>query len=129
MLETKATLRVFSTSRTLAELTGILGRPDQGFSKADSSGPGGKTRPRTFWAWESRSERSATLESHLQEVLSFIDAVEGFEQLRKDCEVDVICMLSTTNGQGGANLSHDMMARLGARQLSLVFDVYGDSDE
>jgi hypothetical protein len=129
MLEIKATLRVFSTARTLAELTGILGPPDRGFSKGESSGPGGKQGPRTFWSWESRAGRSATFELHLQEVLSFIDAVEGFEQLRQDCEADVFCMLSTTNGQGGANLSHELMARLGARQLSLVLDVYGDSDE
>lgn len=128
MLETKATLRIFSATRPLSELKGILGQPSRGFSKGDHSGPGGSSRQRTFWAWESRSPQTAGLESHLQEVLVLIDSIKAFDQIRKDCEIDVFCMLSTTNGQGGAVVPHPLMARMAALELDLVFDVYGDSE-
>lgn len=129
MLETKATLRIFSGMRTLAELVGALGPPSRGFSKGDFSGPGRRPREQTFWAWESKSPQTAPLESHLEEVLAFILSIGEFERIRKDCEIDVFCMLSTTNGQGGAPISHHLMAKMAALKLNLVLDIYGDSEE
>lgn len=129
MLETKATLRITSKVRTLSELKGALGEPSGGFSKGDLWGSSGRLREQTLWAWESRSPQAATLESHLQEVLAFVDSLEEFEQVRKDCEIDIFCMLSTTNGQGGASLPHRLMSKMAALEIDLVLDIYGDSDE
>jgi hypothetical protein len=129
MLETKITLRVVSTVRTLSELERTLGSPSRGFSKGDISRSSGKPREKTYWGWQSKSPRSAPFESHLQELLAFIDSIKEFEQLQESCEVDVVCMLSTTNGQGGATLSYASLAALAALRLDLVLDVYGDSED
>src|SRR5688572_1828193 len=129
MLETKATLRITSAVRTLSELKDVLGQPSQGFSKGDLWGSAGKLREQTLWALESRSPRVANIEVHLQELCAFVDSVEAFEKIREDCEIDFFCMLSTTNGQGGASLSHRLMGRMAALEIGLVLDIYGDSDE
>jgi hypothetical protein len=128
MLETKATLRIFSSVRTLSELVGTLGPPSRGFSKGDSSGPGRQPREQTYWAWGSTSAQTAPLETHLEEVLAFIASIGEFEPLRQDCEIDVFCRLATTNGQGGASISHRVMARMAALELNLSLDIYGDSE-
>jgi len=61
------------------------------------------------------------------QVLSFLDArVDALSRIRQQCDMDLSCMLSTDNGQGGALLSDTVMRRLADHHLSVVFDVYSD---
>lgn len=129
MLETKVTLRILSKVRALSELNRVLGPLSRGFSIGDPMGHEGRSRERTFCAWESGLPYAAALESHLREVLTFIDSIGGLEDIRKDCEVDVFCMLSTTNGRGGTLLPHQLMTKMAALELDIVIDVYGDSED
>jgi Domain of unknown function (DUF4279) len=127
MLDVRVTLRVFSTVESLSALKETLGEPTKGFSTGDVK-PGGKgVREKTYWALETSCAPGSSLESHLVQIISFLDSrVDVLSRLRLDCEVDLFCMLSTTNGQGGALLSDTVMRRLVAYELSLVFDVYSD---
>jgi hypothetical protein len=127
MLQIKVTLRVFSTVHSLSDLSQVLGAPTRGFSMGDP-GPGDKSaRDRTYWAREASCPPDSDLEVHILQVISFLDdRADAFARIRRAGDVDLFCMLSTSNGQGGASLSHTVMRRLVAHELSIVFDVYSD---
>jgi hypothetical protein len=127
MLEVRMTLRVFSTAQSLADLKWVLGEPTTGFSIGDAKPKGKGTRDRTYWALKTSCTQSSSLESHALEILSFLDKRgDGLTRIRSDCDIDVFCMLSTSDGQGGALLPVDIMRRLVTHGLGVVFDVYSD---
>lgn len=125
MLEIKVTLRVFSANYTLAELSAILGMPTDGFSVGDIYGRNARVREETFWSLESSLPSSVELEAHVNEIISFLDGKkELMLRLVDKCEVDLSCMLRSTNGQGGTFLSCDVIEKLHHHKLSIAFDVY-----
>ena len=76
-LETKATLRVFSKTHSLLDLTTIIGKPTGGFSIGgfsigDSFSRGVKTREYTYWSrCSTLAGEKEALEAHLSDVLDF----------------------------------------------------------
>lgn len=125
MLEFKATLRISSTKYTLEQLRSLLGDPTKGFSLGDAYSNGRKKRTHTYWALESSCSSEAQLERHLNELLDYIAAKSmQFSNIKKECDMDIFCMLSSDNGQGGATLPSETMKRLSDQALNLVFDIY-----
>lgn len=125
MLDIRVTLRVFSVSNSLSDLKAKLGEPTEGFSFEDEKSGGRGKRDKTCWALEVSNSQDGNLESNILEIVSFLDdRANTFQELRQSCDVDLFCMLSTNNGQGGALLSDAMMRRLVFYGLSIVFDVY-----
>lgn len=127
MLAVKATLRIFSENYSLAQLENFIGVPTRGFSKGDSYSHGKKIREKTFWSFESQVPSSEKFESHLVDIISFLEKHKStFSIIENDCEIDLFCMLSSNNGQGGFVLPYQLVDEISKYHLNIVFDVYAD---
>jgi len=125
MLEIKVTLRISSTKYALQYFQQILGEPTTGFSIGDEFLSGKRQREFTLWALESSNLPSDDFDTHLAEILNFLDAKYlDISKLFSDYEMDLFCMFSSDNGQGGAVLSANTMKKISSYNLNLVFDVY-----
>lgn len=128
-LDIRATLRVISTKHTLAELRCTIGDPKHGFSIGDEFSKGKKNREHTYWSFDSSgiSERRS-FDKHLSEVLDFYELrkIEMITLRQEGCVVNVMCLFSSDNGQGGAELSSKTIDRLSKLNLDLVFDIYAE---
>jgi hypothetical protein len=130
MLTFKVTLRVFSADYTLMDLTRILGEPTKGFSVGDTYSRGKNKREQSLWALESTSLPTESFEVHLKEIINFLDGkVEEVAGLVARCKLDLFCMLSSDNGQGGALLSSLTMEKISRYNLDMQFDVYASAEE
>jgi hypothetical protein len=128
MIEIRATLRVFSNTLPLSMLTELLGPPSTGVPVGEAIG-GRKPREQTLWARESDLARADTLDAHLSQLLDLFSSFSGkFERVRDQCTVDLFCMLSTPDGQGGAQVSASNMSRMAEYEAKLVLDVYGGGE-
>ena len=129
MIEIRATLRVFSKSLPLSILTELLGPPSTGVSIGEAVG-GRKPREQTLWAWDSTRARADTLDAHLSELLDLLTSKqERLAEVRDQCTIDLFCMLSTPDGQGGAQVSASNMSRMVDCEAKLVLDVYGGGEQ
>jgi hypothetical protein len=127
MLTFKASFRVSSDTYTLAELNALLGESTKGYSKGEVYSRKNKIREQTLWCLESTVLPTDSFEAHLSNTLDFLaDKGDILNQLRSKCEADIFCMFNSDNGQGGAILSPDIMAKLAQYHLRIVFDVYAD---
>lgn len=130
MLEIKATLRVSSKELTLNELKSALGNPTSGFSIRDEFSRSRKKREFSYWAWELKPEKRVSLESHISKILQKIDAhKESFSAIKNKVDVDVFCMLSSDNGQGGAVFSSKLIKLMEPHGINVVFDLYMESED
>lgn len=131
-LDFRATLRVFSKTYTLPEISKLLGEPVSGFSIGDAFSKGKRKRDHTFWSFDSSHiDSKSEFSAHLTEILNFCDSnKDGLLKLKDDdCTMNVFCFFSSDNGQGGATLPAGIMHRLSGLNLDLIFDVYADCDE
>lgn len=127
MLSIKVTLRVFSQTYSLAQISRVLGQAGKGFSVGDVYGKSNRQRDMTLWSMETTLSGDSSLELHLNEVISFLEEKsEGLEMLSEKCSLDVFCMLRTVNGQGGAVLPCTTMEILSRRRVAVVLDIYAD---
>jgi hypothetical protein len=124
MLEFKVTLRVTSRIYTLQELKEVLGESTSGFTIGDYYSNGKQQREFTLWALESSKSPSSDFESHLGEILTYLkNRYSYMSTLRDNCEMDLFCLFSSDNGQGGAEISASTMKVISSYNLNLVFDV------
>lgn len=127
MLNIKVTLRIFSETYSLSQISSLLGKPAKGFSVGEVYGKSNKTRELTLWSIETSLPQENSLDSHINEIITFLDSrSESIEMLRHDCTLDVFCMLRTDNGQGGAVLPYPIMEKLSNYRINVVLDVYAD---
>lgn len=125
MLEFKVTLRLSSKGYTLEEIKKVVGEPTKGFSIGDEYAAGKRRREFTLWSLESSKSSQDDFESHLQEVLAFLETKYPDIQQLSNYEMDLFCMFSSDNGQGGALLTAVTMKKISSYNLNIVFDVYG----
>lgn len=129
LLDFKVTLRVSSKNDTLSDLIKNLGEPTKGFSIDDLYSKGKRKREFTLWSLESSKQPSDDFDSHLGDILNFLDRRSScISKLSCNCEMDLFCMFSSDNGQGGAVLSAATIKKLSSYELDLVFDVYAEND-
>ncbi len=84
-----------------------------------------RVRGHTKWALKSGLGEDRDLEDHIKWLISFAsDRRDAIASLRTDCEVDIFCMFTSLNGQGGIALDHATMSELGALGIDLLFDLY-----
>lgn len=125
MLKIKVTFRIFSSFYTLSDISKFLGEPDKGFSAGDSYGKSNNKREMTLWAKKTKLLEADTLESHIKEVIKFINGnSENIKAIKDKCNFDIFCMLSSDNGQGGASLQAAVFGELYNYGVGLTFDVY-----
>ena len=123
MLEFKATLRVCSETHSLKSLITAFGESGRAYSLGDVVS--GRKKTKTYWSKRSSLPSAENVDLHLSELLDFLDLRKSkLADMPKDCEMDIFCMLSSNNGQGGAILSSKVLKRLSSHDVNLVLDVY-----
>ena len=124
MLEIKATLRISSVKYSLEEIKKSLGDPTLGFSIGDSCKNSHRKREFSLWALESTVGLSEGLDAHVEKLVDFLD--EKSEEIKhlRETQLDIFCMHSSDNGQGGSSLSSGIIKRMSKYDLDLSFDVY-----
>lgn len=127
MLETKVTLRIFSETHSLSQLKEFFGEPTRGFSKGDFFSREKKFREKSFWSFESKLGPDEKFESHVIEIINFIEKNKAaLNALQNECEIDLFCMLSSDNGQGGFIFPYELAGEISRYQLNIVFDIYAE---
>jgi Domain of unknown function (DUF4279) len=128
--EYSAALRVFSSTRRLADLTSVLGEPTDSHDLGDpvsSRNPSGPKRQRSYWAYEPPGPRTARpLDDQLAELVEFAEAHRTtLEHRRAECRVDMFCgIFSGVDAQGGFELGPALVRRLADLDLRITFDIY-----
>ena len=87
---------------------------------------GDRKRKFSLWALESSKAPKEDFDAHLGELLGFLDDKYPLLKSFTDYQIDVFCMFSSDNGQGGATLPASTMTRLAGYNLDLIFDIYAD---
>ena len=73
---------------------------------------------------------SASLEDHLDEVLSLLELRrDEVNTLGDDAELSLFCGFSSGNGQGGCTFMPELLRRLSALNIPLVLDLYPPNAE
>lgn len=128
--ETKATLRISSSTHSLLEIIDIIGEnPSRGYSKGDavsSKSPIQRYREESHWFLESGLSKDSTIDDQLLKVVEFIES--NFDKLKClisiGCDLTVYCCFTTYNGQGGFVLTNDIIKRFAILPVDIVFDLY-----
>lgn len=124
MLDCKATLRVKSETLVLKELVNVLGEPTQGFSKGQEFGKAKKIRPHTQWSLVSEINNS-DMQACILKILDFYNEID-LNSIKRACDIDILCMVSSDNGQGSFVLEARIYQKLLDAGLNITFDFYSD---
>jgi hypothetical protein len=127
--EYTASLRVFSETISLAELTEALGSASKGYDRGDLVSrriPDGKRHQRAGWFLESEARRVKRLEDQIEDLVAFVEERrETFDALAPRVEKDIFCgIFSGQSAQGGFTLEPALLRRLADLGLEVVFDLY-----
>lgn len=139
--EYSASLRVFSRTLRLSELTERLGPPTKGHDFGEPvSATQGDAHKRTNAAWllKSSAEAKLPLEIHIEEVISFAEKRSvAIEELRSECSMDIFCGIFRGDLEApartprfvvalacGFTLEPELTRRLAALGLAVGFDIY-----
>lgn len=125
----RASFRVFSNRLNSTAIASELQmEPFESYDVGDLILPkkaDGPRRKEAFWSLSSSMETSDSLESHIAELVSFIESNRAvIEQLRPHCVIDLFCSFSSDNGQGGITLKSDLLTRLAVLRIDLIIDLY-----
>jgi hypothetical protein len=113
----------------MAEITGKLGQPARGHEAGEPVSqrrPEGPRHDSSLWLLESRLDRAQGLDEHIADLVAYAEARrEAFDELSRDCEVDISCgVFSGDDAQGGFTFEPSLSRRLADLQLPVVFDIY-----
>jgi Domain of unknown function (DUF4279) len=127
--EYKASLRLFSTTLRLDDLTFALGPPSKGHDIGDpvsSRYPDGAKRKRAHWGLTSERPPTDPLHLHIVDLLDFVEArADVLTRLRpKLDQIDVFCGVFSSDAQGGWHFDLEIMRRLVVAELEVGFDLY-----
>ena len=128
-LEIKVTLGLYSKNHSLNDLIGILGEPVKGFSVGDKFSKKEKVRDLTYWSIDSSKEDGKkVIEDHLAEVLSIFHLKKNeFLKLKSEgCKLEIVCLMYSDNGQGGASIPSKLLGELYEIGIDLNFDIYAN---
>jgi hypothetical protein len=124
--QSKVTLRIYSKTYTLKQISTVLCEPTDGCSVGDVYGKHNKLREFTYWGLESKISLKESCDNHIKDILQFvIQNSTVINQLKESgCEIDLSCFLDSNNGQGGFTVSPVLFFELGKAELSVSFDFY-----
>jgi len=127
MLDSRASLRVYSSTLSLVEITNTIGvESSKGYSVNE---PWDKypdrIRKDSLWLKHSTLADDVELVEHLLQHLNFIENRKDiFLSLRDKCEIDLFCFLGSDNGQGGIYIPHNISKRLSELEIDLIVDIH-----
>ncbi len=127
--EYTASLRVWSTTLRLDELTDRLGPPSKGHDVGDlisSTRPDSGRRKHSMWMLESGVDRARPLDEHIEALVVAAEArTQALDAIRDKCSIDIFCgLFSGDDAQGGFTIDPKLSGRLAALSLPVGFDVY-----
>jgi hypothetical protein len=127
--EYTASLRVWSETLRLGELSDRLGPPTEGHDIGDlisSKRPDSGRRMQAMWMLDSGLDRTRPLDEHIEAlVVAAEERAQALDAIRDECRIDIFCGLFSRNGaQGGFTVDPQLSARLAALSLPIGVDVY-----
>ena len=131
IIETHATLRVFSESLSRDRISEVLGVNATGGHEKDPSAKSRSKRESSYWCWTTKGAlETADNSAHIDQIINkFQDKEHALRELREQgCETD-ICSFLVTTGQGGPELELSTMASLNKLGLPIWWDIYFDENE
>ncbi len=126
-VETHSTLRIFSDSVLVIEMTVLLNlQPTKSFTKGEIFGKPPLTRKANGWFLATKNSlQSRDTRRHLDHIIDSIeprrDALQKLIEL--GCEID-ICSFWLSVGHGGLKIEHEQMKRLAELKISVWWDLY-----
>lgn len=123
-----ASLRVHSRTMNAQEISLLLGeKPTRTAEKGQLKSlrnPKSAVFGEHLWLPESGLD-STQLEDHIRILVDFIEKkLAAFEALAANCEIDIFCGYSASNGQGGFVLEANLLKRLTVIPIDIVIDLY-----
>lgn len=128
--EYSAGLRVISETMRLAELTALLGEPSTSHDIGDlvsRRSPDGTKRKHAHWGLDAQVARTRPLDEHIETLVAFAESNrDTLRALRPHCvRLDIFCgVFAEPGGQGGWEMSPELMRRLVDLELTVGFDLY-----
>jgi len=123
-----ASLRIFSETREIDEIEGMLGvAATRSYRKGQpiSSRNPGVLRRVSAWILKSPLSDEEPLASHLKWLVDVVEPrIDVLKALEANCKIDFFCGFSSANGQGGTTLDSGILERLGKIHLDLTIDLY-----
>jgi hypothetical protein len=124
----RASIRITSRELRPDDISAALGIPPTEAFEAGS--PVGSRSTRVYehsvWVLESGVSPDRPLADHLRALLAQIQDGSALQKVSDRCDIDWVCFLSITDGQGAAGLPVDVLQRLAAVPAGLVLDLYDD---
>lgn len=124
-----AALRIYSDLIGIKELnTRLATSPSSSYEKGEPvspRNPNSPVRKEALWILNSNLDSSQPLEAHIIQLLDFIEQrLPVFNSFVASCEIELFCGLSIEGEQSGFVLGADLLQRVTALPISLVFDIY-----
>ena len=122
-----ASLRIAGDTLRPDQITAALGiEPTRSGLKGERLSSGNDALRRTsFWLKASPLPDGSPLQDHLEWLLNLFEPkLQVLNLISKEHKCDLFCGFSSENGQGGACLGSDLMARLAGLGVPLVLDLY-----
>jgi hypothetical protein len=89
-----------------------------------------RLREESVWSLDSPLDDSATVESHLEYLLGFIEGkTSEILSLAADCDIAVYVSFSTRDNQGGFTLPPSMLKRLGELDIRMEVSFMGNEED
>lgn len=93
--------------------------------RMSSRGPNSAIFQSHMWSLESPLSSETDLVDHIKYLVEFIEGkLPALKILMAQCEADLFCGYDSGNDQGGIYLEADMLKRITAIPLNLIFDIY-----
>lgn len=85
-----------------------------------------KKRSETMWFYKNEFPEENSLDEHLENILSTMEEkkAEFIDLSNNGCVFNLSCFASSDNGQGGIMLNNDLIKRLAAWPIEIIFDLY-----
>jgi len=124
----EAALRVCSSIRTASDIASRLPIKPSRLVEKDSASPTTRT-PRAAsdarWILDSGLADATPIEDHIHSFVRLLEQhAESFKKLPDDCEIDVWCTISSSEKFAGFSVDWQLIERLAAYHVGLVFSVY-----
>lgn len=123
-----ATLQLVSETMRAAEIQDTLRIDGAILSEKGervSNRPNARIMDVSMWQLESKLSRDSALADHINSLVEVVETRAGeFQLLLERCNAEIWCFVSFDDSQCGFEIGSDLLRRLSALSISLVFDIY-----
>ena len=103
-------------ARLVEQSDAIKLRPHKSIQRQDSR-----------WILESELDGNARLQDHIAYLIAIVENnIAAFRDIAKNCNIDIWCTFSFSDGQGGFDLDNELLQRLAVLPVDLIFGLYSE---